>query len=129
MPKLTNEISLGATPVYCSACFGFDGTARHVDFDSACDRGYGEHGVSMDNLILCETCLKSGAELVDMIDATQQADRIASLEKRLADEQKRADRAAAYANRMEQAIAARPEPITVSRPRGRPVKQPETVGA
>jgi hypothetical protein len=129
MPKRTNEVSLGATPPYCSACFGFDGDTRHVDFDAASDRGYGENGVSMDNLILCETCLRSGAGLVGMVDATQQADRIATLEKRLADEQKRADQAVAYANRMEQAIAARPEPITVSRPRGRPAKRPEAVGA
>lgn len=118
-----NEILPSGVPAYCSACGCQDPEKRHVDFDAACDRGYGDDTtIMMDDLVLCETCLRSGAVFVDMIDSTEAHDRIASLEARLDEEKKRADKAAAYAERMEQALAARPAPVKVSRPRGRPPK-------
>jgi hypothetical protein len=132
---LANEIRAAGKPLYCSACFTWKEDGRYIDFDAACDRGYGNQEavkVAMDDLILCETCLKHAAGMVDMIDATTQAEHIGSLERRLADEQARCEQAVGYANRMEEALARRPEPIKVSRPRGRPPKntrQPVTVGA
>jgi hypothetical protein len=121
--KLANDIRPAELPMYCSACGCQDQQKRHVDFDAACDRGYGADeavSVSMDDLILCETCLRSGAELVGMIDDSEPLERIAALERRLKDEQARANKAAAYAERMEAALAERPTPVKVSRPRGRP---------
>lgn len=123
MTRLANEVRAAGTPVYCSACFNHDSSLRHVDFDAACDRGYGMQEavkVSMDDLVLCETCVKAGGLLVGMVDAGEQAERMASLEERLTAETARCDQAVAYANRMEEALAARPEPVTVTRPRGRP---------
>lgn len=123
--QLANDIRPAELPTYCSACGCQDKSKRHVDFDAACDRGYGADEnvpISMDDLIICETCLRSAALLVDMVDGTEPLEKIAVLERRLAEEQKRADQAAAYADRIEQAIAARPEPVKVSRPRGRPPK-------
>ena len=120
---LTNEIRETNTPTHCSACFQQDSKLRHVDLDAACDRGYGDdHGVkiAMEDLILCENCLKGAARLVGMVDDGEEADRIVSLETRLAEETARCEQAVNYANRMETALAARPEPIQVSRPRGRP---------
>jgi hypothetical protein len=130
--KLANDIRSAELPMYCSACGCQDTGKRHVDFDAACDRGYGTGDVvpvSMDDLIICETCLRAGAALVGMIDDTEPLEKIATLEQRLSDEQKRADKAAAYAERMEQALAARPSPVKVSRPRGRPPKAKEAVPA
>lgn len=131
---LTNLIRETGTPTHCSACFQQDSKLRHIDFDAACDRGYGDqHGVqiAMEDLILCENCLRDGAKLVGMEDAEVLAERIASLEGRLAEETARCDQMTGYANRMEEALAARPEPITVSRPRGRPprTKTKETQNA
>ncbi len=123
--QLANSIRPAELPMYCSACGCQDREKQHVDFDAACDRGYGAEGtvaVSMDDLILCETCLRSGAELVGMIDATEPQEKISVLEQRLADEKLRADKAVGYAERMEAALAARPTPVKVSRPRGRPRK-------
>jgi hypothetical protein len=122
-PTLTNEIRETNTPTHCSACFQQDGKLLHVDFDAACDRGYGDaHGVqiAMEDLILCENCLRDGAKLAGMVDGEVQAERIASLEGRLAEEAARCEQAVNYANRMEAALASRPTPIQVSRPRGRP---------
>lgn len=123
--QLANEIRAAHLPMYCSACGCQDGSLRHVDFDAACDRGYGAESaqqVSMDDLILCETCLRSGAALVGMIDDAEPVAKIGQLKQRLAEEKLRADKAVAYAQRMEEALAARPEPVKVSRPRGRPPK-------
>lgn len=127
---LANRVRPAGTPMYCSACHNQDSSVRHVDFDAACDRGYGlqeDSGVkvSMDDLILCEGCLRSGAGLVGMVDEEEQSARIESLERRLTEETRRCEQAVAYANRMEEALAQRPEPITVSRPRGRPPRQRE----
>ena len=130
--QLTNDIRPAELPVYCSACACQDKTKRHVDFDAACDRGYGADeavAVSMDDLIICETCLRSAAGLVGMIDDTEPVEKIAVLERRLAEEQKRADKASSYAERMEQALATRPTPVKVSRPRGRPPKAKEAIPA
>lgn len=122
---LANDIRPADMPMYCSACGCQDREKQHVDFDAACDRGYGSDGavkVRMDDLILCETCLRSGAALVGMVDGGEPGQRIAQLEQLLANEKLRADKVVAYADRMEAAIAVRPEPLKVQRPRGRPPK-------
>jgi hypothetical protein len=125
-PTLTNEIRETNTPTHCSGCFQQDSKLRYVDFDAACDRGYGDaHGVqiAMEDLILCENCLRDGAKLVGMEDARVLGERLASVAARLDEETARCEQAANYANRMEEALAARPTPIKVSRPRGRPRRQ------
>lgn len=130
--RLANQIRAAATPMYCSACGCQNPKLLHVDFDAACDRGYGAGEavkVSMDDLILCETCLRSGAALVGMVDGTEPGERIEMLERRLAEEKLRADKAASYAQRMEDALKERPEPVKVSRPRGRPRKTPQAATA
>jgi hypothetical protein len=126
-----NAIMPVGTPPYCSACGRCDSVGRYVDFDAACDRGYGEDPsnpevkVAMEYLILCEQCIKEGARHIGMVKDDQQ-ERIQSLEHRLAAEQKRCEQAVRYADRMEQALAGRPEKLTVSRPRGRPPKREGT---
>ncbi len=65
-------IKLANTPQYCAACFNQRGDIRHVDFDAAMDRGYGKDEavkVTMDDAIICENCVKEGAELLGMINA------------------------------------------------------------
>lgn len=121
---MANEIRPTNMPIYCSACFGQNPEAQHVDMDAACDRGYGDRDdgnkVSMDDLILCEDCIRSAGVLVGMTDTREFQEHTNSLERRLEEEKKRADKATEYADRMEDALKHRPEELKVSRPRGRP---------
>lgn len=124
-----NEIRPAALPMYCSACHGQYPERKHIDFDAAIDRGwYGnDHGthITMDDLILCEECLRNGAELIGMMDTNSFLDKMQSLEHRLEEETKRAEKWAEYADRMEVAFQHRPETLKVTRPRGRPPKRHE----
>jgi hypothetical protein len=143
-----NAIMPVGTPPYCSACGRCDSEGQYVDFDAACDRGYGEDPsnpdvkVAMEYLILCEQCISEGARHIGMIK-DDDGERIAVLERRLEEEKVRADKYGRYAQRLEITLRERPEPIEMpSRPRGRPAsseansdehagstRQPETVGA
>lgn len=115
-------------PQYCSSCFNQDSNLRHIDFEAACDRGWygqdpGTH-VAMDDLILCENCIGEGARQLGWMPTHEVVDKMTSLEHRLAEETKRADKAESYAERMEDAIKHRPNQLHVSPPRkrGRPAK-------
>jgi hypothetical protein len=125
----TNEIRPAELPVYCSACFNQDPSRKHIDFDASNDRGwYGENPatqVVMDDLILCENCINEASRLLGWMPVSEVQDKLSSLERRLDDERKRADKATEYSDRMEQALQHRPESLKVSRPRGRPPKRRE----
>ncbi len=67
-------VKLANTPQYCAACFNQQPELRHIDFDAALDRGYGKDEavkVTMDDAIICENCVKEGAELLGMINAEE----------------------------------------------------------
>ena len=112
---LANEIRPTTLPMYCSACFGQYPERRHIDFDAACDRGYaavmtkgrslGEQSnavpVAMDDLILCEDCLKDGAYKLGMIDGEEAQRRQANLEARLEVTEGLVKREEAYVERLE----------------------------
>lgn len=114
--RLANEIRETGTPIYCSACFNQDPSRRHVDFDAASDRGYGNAEatkVVMDDLILCEECLRRGAELVGMADAAESQAKIDSLEAKLASERRENQKLQRYAENLELAFDARPQPVRI----------------
>lgn len=112
---LANEIRPTTLPTYCSACFGQYPERRHVDFDAACDRGYAETmtkgrsagepsnavSVAMDDLILCEDCLKDGAYRLGMIDGEEAVREQADLRAKLEVAEKLAQREEKYAERLE----------------------------
>ncbi len=65
-------VKLANMPIYCAGCMNQQPELRHVDFDSALDRGYGKVEavqVAYDDAIFCENCVKEGAELLGMINA------------------------------------------------------------
>ena len=85
MTRLASDIREASKPIYCSACFNSQ-NVRHIDFDAACDRGYGNEEatkVTLDDLILCENCVKEGAELIGMTEENEKDRKIAELERRL----------------------------------------------
>jgi hypothetical protein len=83
-------------PVRCSSCFGQYVERRHVDFEAAWEGptfkegivgegGEIENGilVSVDDLIICEDCLKAAAALLGLKDPDELAEYAETLEKRV----------------------------------------------
>jgi len=81
---LANEVRAVGAPAYCSACFAQDTSKIHIDMDAACDRGYGDDiTINMDDLVLCENCVREAAMLIGMRDATESAKDIEVLGERV----------------------------------------------
>ncbi len=79
-------VKLAPMPIYCAGCHGQNPELRHVDFDSALDRGYGKPEtvqITYDEAVFCENCVKPGAELLGMIDGPAWEREKANLEKRV----------------------------------------------
>ena len=125
--RLINEISETSRTIYCSACGNQEQSKRHVDFDAACDRGYGKDeavAIAYDDLILCEDCLSTGARLIGMEHTTISEPKVADLEAKLAIETKAREKLETYVDRMEEAFDQRPAQIKIDhrkRPRERSV--------
>lgn len=120
--KLTNEIN-PTQANFCSACFNQDNKKRHVDFDAACDRGYGNDEVTkitMDELVLCEDCIRAGGELVGLVIGDVLETEVEALKRKLEDETKLRKQAQNYADRLEDAFDSRSQPVKLdhrSKPR------------
>lgn len=112
--RLANEIREVGMPVYCSACFN-QANIRHVDFDAACDRGYANEEavtVSMDELVLCENCVKNGAAVLGIEDSAQLKRELDDAEVALRRERKEKEQAQRYASTLEEALVdQRAKPI------------------
>lgn len=111
--RLANEIREASRPIHCAACFNSQ-EIRHIDFDAATDRGYSDGvavAVSMDELVLCENCVRNGAELLGMTDSEQLLERVADLERKSDVLRKRLTQAQRYSDTMEEALGHRPDPI------------------
>lgn len=127
--SLAHEVRATGTPVYCSACFAQDPSKLHVDLDAACDRGYGDRDdglkIAMDDLVLCESCVRSAGVIVGMRDATELEQELEGLRKLHRQEKDRGDSLEHYLDQLEGAFASRPEPIIAPRRRGRPPREDE----
>lgn len=101
-------------PSHCSACFGAYPQRRHVDFGASYDGPVLENvagGVpaSIDELVICEDCLATAAKVIGYADATAKDGQIAQQTAQLQEVTERLAGAMAYANKLETAIAAKPE--------------------
>ena len=82
----------GVAPVHCSSCFQQDPSRRHVDFEASYDGPVFAEGaakVAIDDLIICEECLRNGARLLGLVDpdgTAQERDRLLATNQRLADQ-------------------------------------------
>jgi hypothetical protein len=124
MTRLASDIREADKPIYCSSCFNSQ-PVRHVDFDAACDRGYGNDEavkITMDDLILCENCVKEAGEILGMHDKATDIDKLADLERKLDVERKLRRQAQNYAGTMEEALTRRPEQVHIDH-RKRPRKE------
>lgn len=114
--RLANEIREVATPIRCVACWNQQPALRHVDFDSACDRGYSDGvatPVSMDELVLCENCVRVGAELLGMTASDTLKAELEGTKRKLDVQRKRQEQAQRYSDTMEEALGHRPEPVRI----------------
>jgi hypothetical protein len=124
--RLINEISETTRITFCSAC-GNQESVRHVDFDAACDRGYGKaEGVqiALDDLILCEGCLKRGATILGIEDSTFLKADNEELKQKLDIETRGREKAERYIDTLEEAFDQRSAPVKIDhrkRPRERQV--------
>ena len=128
--RIANEIRAAETPIYCAGCMNQQPELQHVDFDAACDRGYGEGPlpVTMDDLILCENCVREGARLIGMEDTSLTAAHVRNLEAKADTLEKRLKQAERYADAMEMALDERPEKVHLDH-RKKPRKQIEMEAA
>lgn len=79
-------------PTHCSVCFGQYVERRHVDFEVAWDGpvlkdevagGAGTTDVSIDDIIVCEECLKLAAAVIGLKDPDEMAEYAEAQEKRV----------------------------------------------
>lgn len=106
-------------PKLCSSCFQQKLDEPHVDFDSAWDGPRFQNGVagedgevvttlpvSIDDLIICESCLRAALKLLPGDDRDDVIERLREQVRTLeADAEKRGE----YVEKLEAAIAAKPE--------------------
>lgn len=108
----------GPNPGWCASCFNQQPEMRHIDFDSGIDRGtltYGDgQQIAMDDLMICETCVKAGAAALGMVDGDEESS-LVSLRRELQQTRRERDAALAYADGVEEAISHRPVPLKTPR--------------
>ncbi len=113
MTRLASDIREADRPIYCSACFNSQ-AIRHVDFDAACDRGYANEEavkVVMDDLIICENCVREGAEILGMQDNTLLTAEVQELRAKLATKDKLLAQQERYSSTMESLLQQRGQDV------------------
>ncbi len=99
---------------YCASCFGAYPERRHVDFDAfyegpVIDEDSGLRQ-TVDDLIICEECLRGAAKLLGFTHEQEGAKRIEELEAQAADDGVTLRTQADYISRLESTIQAKPKP-------------------
>jgi hypothetical protein len=107
-------------PPRCASCYGQYTDRKHVDLEASYDGPVVEGGiigedgerqdtikVSIDELVLCELCLREAAGLIGMVDGDDSDD---ELRQRVQDLAERNAGLQAYVDQLEKTIAAKPEP-------------------
>jgi uncharacterized coiled-coil protein SlyX len=107
-------------PSHCSACFAQNPGRTHVDFNVSWDGPVipggvmGEDGelhpgpqVTIDDLIICEPCLRRAAELIGLVDPQVEQDHLDELDGQLQELKERLAGQAGYIDKLEKAAEAR----------------------
>lgn len=103
-------------PTHCSSCFGQYPDREHVDFGAAWDgptfppdheQVAGGKSVVIDDLVVCDECLRHAAGLVGMVDPDDTARHIAQLELQAEELRERLHGATDYIGKLEAASEAR----------------------
>lgn len=113
-------------PAHCTGCFQAKPHMRHVDFGAFYDGPVMQAAIGtlphvIDDLILCEDCLRDAGRLVGLGDATQLNERIEALEQLRNDLGERLTAALAHIDQLEKALVTR-EQLHQALPQRRPAK-------
>jgi hypothetical protein len=111
----SQKIRLTGTPVACASCYGQYVDRRHVDFGASTDGAVlagpsniaGGKGQSIDEVIICDECLATAAELIGLEEATPLHAEIEELQQMVDDLAERLARTTAYVETLEQAAQSR----------------------
>lgn len=108
------KIQENPTISFCSACFNQEPSKRHVDFGASYDGPVMSTGseenpirVSIDELVLCEDCLSSGAEILGLVNADEQVTANEELAQRVEELSERLAGAVAYISKLEETASTR----------------------
>jgi hypothetical protein len=110
-------------PPMCAACYQQQPQMTHVDFGASYDGPFfssevtGANAVSIDDLVVCEDCVRAAARLLGMVDPQFDASRAAAADQKIADLSERLAGAVTYINRLEDAAQAREKLETVMKPK------------
>lgn len=108
-------------PSHCAACFGQYTDRRHVDLEASYDGPAYPDGVmtdqgmvrnltvAIDDLILCEDCLRDAGRLVDLGNVEELNGQLEQKDEQLENLRARLAESEQYADRLEQSVAAKPE--------------------
>lgn len=117
-----------SAPPACAVCHGQYPDRRHVDFEVAYDGPVldGAARVMIDDLIMCEDCLRIGARLVGLIDAPGLRGKLDGRQQEIERLEAALLERDAYVTQLEQTLAAKPKPpAPAAAPRRRtPPKRP-----
>lgn len=108
-------------PPHCSSCYGQDPQVSHVDFEAAYDGPVFTGGVAIgngeivnhlpsqiDELIVCEKCLRLAAAMIGMADPGEQGERLVAAEAEADNLRERLEGFGEYTGRLERSLAAKP---------------------
>lgn len=103
---------LSEMPMFCASCGSQDPQARYVDFDAAWDGPVvnPDDGIKMqiDDLVICEGCLKEASRLVGLVDPDQTAETLARAQQDLIAKEEKITELQRYIDGLQAAIAAKP---------------------
>lgn len=112
MPRL-----LDTAPPHCAGCYDQKPGERHVDMEAAYDGPViagadpNHPSTQIDDLVLCEGCIREAARLVGLADWAELQEQIATLTARNDQVEAALLEQTAYAQKLEDAIAAKPKPV------------------
>lgn len=99
-------------PPQCSVCWQTRDDIRHVDFETPYEGPVIMEGVTpvaIDQIVICESCLKEGCKLVGLVDWAERGEEFEQLRERLTAAEASLVDAQRYAGQLEQALHTKPE--------------------
>lgn len=101
-----------AAPPHCSSCYAQQPEKQHVDFESSYDGPVieGTIKVSIDEMIVCEDCMRLAASLLGFVDDEGAREELGALRQEVANLEDRLAERLAYTDQLERTIASKPKP-------------------
>lgn len=118
---------LSEMPMFCASCGSQDPQARYVDFDAAWDGPVvnPEDSIKMqiDDLVVCENCLKEASRLVGLVDPDETAQMLTRAQQDLIAKEDKIKELQGYISRLEAAVSAKPGARKPAEPKAQKGKQ------